>query len=335
MRHWSVSQLNDANYCIMRYYLKKILKEPSIRLSVYAKGGFLHTTVEHFWEKHGDPHEVGKKKYDKKYSSPEQFTDYVKGKWSQFVMCDKKSKKPQDKKIAWRFEGEEWAIRNSFDKICPPLYKRLLEEGPPLYSELPFDYIINNIRFKGRIDEVRLKDGKVLIRDFKSGKSLFGGMKINHDPQLTLYNVSIGALCLGNKDFARSLGLEDRAKEFMGNPIYISSDFVQEFFMLESCETFETSRKDKDYFELLKMIKGTEETINSGNVYPEWGSKCDYCDMKIACEKKSSQPQNPCVDKKGNGLFDFIVPPLYARPIENSMPQGSFNFKNKKKIYVY
>ena len=34
------------------------------------------------------------------------------------------------------------------------------------------------------------------------------------------------------------------------------------------------------------MINGAEQSIKSGNVYPERGRKCDSCDEEIVCEKR-------------------------------------------------
>jgi hypothetical protein len=64
------------------------------------------------------------------------------------------------------------------------------------------------------------------------------------------------------------------------------------------------------------MIKGIEKAVSEGEIYPERGRKCDYCDMKYACEKKLEQTRTgPLEDKTGQGFFSFAIP-LYARKNE-------------------
>jgi len=213
------------------------------------------------------------------------------------------------------------------------------------------------MRFKGFIDEVRIRNNKVVIRDYKSGYPFLGNMKVNHDPQLTFYNVGLCALCFNDRNFAKKLGLEDVSNQFLGNPYFIYPEIDEEFFMIEALPRIKeaekerlkgspkkhdfaneedffgavkkrdwalnnipqviltTKRKNEHFFEVIKMIKGVEEAVSRGDIYPERGRKCDICDMKYECEKKLDCVSIPVpYDRKGNTVLDFALAP-YSAPV--------------------
>ena len=309
---WSSTMIDVANYCMMRYYLIYVEREKRMNFSSYEKGSLLHKMIEDFWiEKNGFK--------IPKYDSAKEFASKAQGKWVQRIIGAEKS----GRVIDWRFENEKWLIRSSLPGICIPLYEWLVREGPPLYSELPFEFSFlegdNRRIFKGRIDEVRIRDGKVILRDYKSGNPLIGEMKVKHDPQMTLYSVGLCSLCKADPNFAKSLGLEAEANKFMGNPIFISEKIHPEFFMVEALRysnqkipqqvIYPTFRTDEHFFELIRMIDGVTEKINKELIYPERGRKCDYCDVKIACEKKLSlASNNEAKDSNRQLVFDFAAP---------------------------
>jgi hypothetical protein len=323
----------------MRYYLRYIEKESPLRLSAYAKGTLLHDLIENFWKKLGISEEVSKKSSKKKYSNEEGFAKYAQGLWKKAIIASQNSENP----IFWQYEAEPWKIFSELKDICTFLYSHLLEEGKPLLSETSFDFMLEGRRFKGRIDEVRLRDEKIVIRDYKSGRPWIGDMKLNNDPQLTFYNVGLCSLCCADEGLAEKLGLKDERRKFMGNPFYVNPEFIEEFFMIEApafnsrwsrnVKTInQTSRKDEHFFELLKMIKGIEKAVNEGEIYPERGRKCDYCDMKYACEKRLDRAgSGNFTDKKGQSFLDFAVP-AYAKKDERedkSFRQKKFRFRFK------
>ena len=334
---WTASRIDIANYCRMRYYLKYVEKESSLRLSAYAKGTLLHDLIENFWNKLGSEEEVAKKSSGKKYSNGEQFTKYSQGLWMKTVIASKNSKNP----IHWSYENEQWVMNSELADICPSLYQILLKEDKPVLSEVRFDFLIKGKRFRGRIDDVRIREGKIVIRDYKSGKPWMGEMKLNNDPQLTFYNIGLCSLC-SQDEIAEKLGLKEERKRFMGNPIYISPNFIEEFFMIEA-PAFnlkknhsvnvlnQTTRRDEHFFELLNMINGIEKAVSEGEIYPERGRKCDYCDMKNTCEKRLEKTlAGHLEDKTGQGFFSFAIP-AYARKDEQQgyFKQKKFRFRFK------
>ncbi len=353
----------------------------SLNPSAYRKGSLFHSSIETFWllmdpsvyennpelsreinaykERHPQKIEnltKGKKILKPKYNDPESFAKYVRGKWlSKTVIPDsilkkelkenlseKERKKIEKKLIDWSFDGEQYVFNQKLPGICMPLFEYLLNEGPPLYSELSFDFELNNlelngedlgrIRFNGFIDEIRLRDGKAVIRDYKSGNPWgIKEMKIEFDPQLTFYNLGLASLCYDDQEFAKIIGVEDIADQFMGNPIFIYPEFDQEFFMVEALSKIEeakkpgsrikdlpksilpTKRSDVHFNELIKMINGTRQIRERENIYAESGRKCDLCEMKKPCAERIYENQDQLVvNKNGQRFLSFINSPIKA-----------------------
>ncbi len=344
---YTASDIADANYCMMRLWLKKIKGEKSKRLSVYEKGSLLHDIIKKFWDRLGTSEEAPKKRGEKRYSNAEEFADYVQRKWMQRVIGARESKNP----ILWRFEDEEWVIKHNLLGISHALFDILCEEGKPEFSELKFRFLIGNREFRGRIDDVRKRNGKVVIRDYKSGNPWMKDIKINNDPQLTLYNVGLCSCCYSNEGIARRLGLEDEVKRFMGHPFYINPNFELEYFMVEAPYYREqlkrkewkrspeiilpTKRREEHFFELLKMVDGIKKTIDTGEIYPERGDKCGNCDVNDSCEKELDKVgKGSEIDGKGQFFLSFALP-VYIKKEEDEKQktikksgQKTFRFKS-------
>jgi len=340
---------------MMRGYLKYYdSTSKELRLPAFKKGSLLHSVIEHFWEKLGTEEEVAKtkgKKGGKKYSNAEEFAKHVRGKWFQLVIGSEKSNKPID----WEFENQKFVIGNSMTGICVPLFDELVKEGRPLYSEVPFEFVLGNRKFIGKIDEIRIREEKLILRDYKSGSPWIGDMKLNHDPQMTFYNVGICSKAYVDENFAKSIGLLEERASFMGHPIFISDKIHPEFFMVEAPYRrkkaieegnknlpeiiHKTSRRDEHFYELIKMIDGAEKNMRNGIVYPERGRKCDYCSMKKPCEDKLGssiigESAEYMLTKNEQMLFRFAAPHFILPANIEGPKQKRFNFNKKTKKTV-
>jgi len=378
--YWSASRIDTANYCNMRYYLKYVdLNKPkSLRLSAYVKGSLLHKIIEDFWTHLGTFEEVEKDKKNnkkkakekKKYYNAESFGKYAQGKWIQTVIRNQ-GVKNINQKIFWKGgyedESEAWQISATMPAMTSALYNVIIKEGPPIYSELQFDFEAEGLRFKGFIDEIRIRDGKVVIRDYKSGSPFWiKEMKRDFDPQLTFYNAGLSSLFYGNnqksKDFAKSLGLEKQREELINSKNYINPEFEEEYFMVEAPYLLEkmdtdvnfakkfstrpeiihkTNRTEKHFYHLVNNIKKIKKKIQKGDISFEHGKKCDMCDIRHICRKKSTENiETTVTDRKGNLLFSFMDPPYLDNPlepgenkIENNSPkenQRKFDYRRKE-----
>lgn len=349
MIKWSATKINIANYCTMRYYLRYIHpnREKPLRLSAYVKGSLLHDSIEKFWLRLGNKEEAlstSKRFKNKKYSDAFSFSKYIQGKWKRIIVANKMAKN----KITWSYESEPWVVLDFLSKLSFPLFDNLVKQGPPLYAELPFDFIVDNKRFRGRIDEVRKKGEKIIIRDYKSGKPWVGYMKLKHDPQLTLYNAGLSAIVKSDKDIVKKLGLEKIADNFTKDRVYTSPFIQEEFFMIEALAldsekvktipnpVNKTSRKDEHFIELLKMVEGTQKSIESGNFYPERGQKCDYCDMNEVCDKElENAGKGDFMDKHGQTMLNFAYPDYAREKKEKELNKNSKNPDQKRLRFRY
>ena len=192
----SATQINTANYCTFRYYLRYFKGVQPLRLSAYVKGSLLHSLLEHFWDRLGSEEEAlskSSKFKDKKYFDAESFAKYAKGKWNSIIMADERRK--EGEKIAWGYDAEKWVIMNKMQDLCIPLFDYKISEPVPekRLIEEPFSFFVGGRKFKGFVDEISLVDNQIKIIDYKSGNPWVGEMKLKHDPQLTLYAAGLCA----------------------------------------------------------------------------------------------------------------------------------------------
>lgn len=351
----SPTEINTANYCAMRHYLRYSLGKPSLRLSVYVRGSLYHSLIEHFWERLGEPDEIKKNKNgtitsQKKYHDRQSFVEYARGKWSGILAADRANRTKGKEGITWKYDNEMWVILNGMPKICRPLFDYLLNAGQPAFSELPFDFAVpsHGLRIKGRIDEVRLLNGEVIIIDYKTGKPWLGMMKLKHDPQLTIYSAGLCSLIKFDPAIREKLGLEGRVEEFMAGGKFISPNIKEAFFMIDALgidpekvknvpePLYDTKREDRHFIEVIKMIKGVKMSNNLGNIYAESGKKCDDCDERHWCDKEFEKINvGEYVDESGQ-VYLSLATPLYLKKEElgavalPQMEQSKFRFQYKR-----
>ena len=263
--------------------------------------------------------------------------------WDYFCIRAEKS----ERKVAWRFPEERWTMKRDLEGVCLNLFPILMEEGPPIFSELAFKFGIPGKIFRGRIDEIRKRE-LIVIRDYKSGKPYMGEMKLKFDPQLTVYNAALKSLIEQNDDIARKLGFDGRNVFYEDS--FINPDFIQEFFMLEAPflikrreqEGKKTStpfihqakRTNEHFLEVINMIDGAQRAVSLGNIYPERGRKCDDCDMKYACEKKIKDVCKGQFPVKEQLSLDFSVP-LFAQSQEQKKAAKGRDKTQKRFAFRY
>lgn len=336
---YSFSKLDDANYCLMRYYLRWIEQAPHPNPPFFFKGRFFHNLMESFWDRLGTPEEVTmsrnkREKNRKRYSSNDEFAEYVRRQWIHEVIQNRNSKAPGSK-VDWDFEGQEFVMAEQMKKMAYYFFNPLVELGRPLYQEKKFEFVIGHRRFRGRIDAIRLIDGRIVIEDYKSGGPWIGQMKVNHDPQMTMYNVGLAAICFQDENFAESLGLKERRHEFANDPTYLVEEIENRFIMVEAPAFWtrtddkkkiervplihKTKRKKEHFYEILTMLDGVEKSIEHGIIYPERGRKCDSCVMKRACEEKLKDAGRETPSIKGQVIFDFAAPIFVMPPRKDDL----------------
>lgn len=276
---WTPTKIDQATFCLMQFYLiniKKIKPKTSGRM---ALGVFLHRAMEKFYTER-------KGVVCPKFKSPESFANAMGAMWARFVVGTGKIK---GQEISWSSKEEPWILREDLKKICSKVYERYASEHPPIYTEIVFDFELDKRRFRGRIDEIRKKEGYAVIRDLKSGSRKPGKMKLDYDQQFTVYFLAVGCLCREDQEFAESIGIsKEDAERFAGNPDYLNDKIRGEYYFMREDQIFDMRRDNLKYFDFCRMINGLEKQIFKGDIYPERGRLCDYCSVHEECDKRSA-----------------------------------------------
>jgi len=185
--------------------------------------------------------------------------------------------------------------------------ERLSKEPAPIYIEYKIPvFEVQGHFFNGRIDSI-LYGPK--IRDIKSGHRTPGDMKLKYDPQFTLYALALGCLCNQNKEFAKSIGVsEEEAKQWGGNPIYLSDKIGLEYLLTMKDEIYEMKRDDIKFYDFMEMISGMERQFELGNVFPERGRLCDHCEINKECDKVTKKLGGRAVTDPQIKIFGDAMP---------------------------
>lgn len=237
--YYSASRINCFNYCRRRGFLAYVLHDKQLNPSSYLRGSLVHELIEKFWERLGTPDEVKSKymqtKTGKRYSNADEFIDFGKRQWMYYVMREERA----GREIVWKRgdNNEMWNIRNFYmPLVCKKLFPRIIEEGKPVFAEMNFDFILGNRRFTGFIDDLRIQNGDIIVRDYKTEKAYKlkdNSMKLGGNPQLTLYSAAVCALIKKDKLFAEKLGINN-IDDFMHGARFISQRVKPELYMVDA-----------------------------------------------------------------------------------------------------
>mgnify|MGYP001580238440 FL=1 len=79
----------------------------------------------------------------------------------------------------------------------------------------------------------------------------------------------------------------------------------------------------------MKRIDGIEKMINEGEITAERGKKCDFCDVKYACDKRLEKVGiGHLEDKIGQGFFSYAIPSYMRNDGQKDLfRQKTFRFK--------
>ncbi|MGB9707844.1 MAG: PD-(D/E)XK nuclease family protein [Candidatus Pacearchaeota archaeon] len=307
---WNPTNIDEATYCPYKYFLIHFMGIQKPVTGDMAKGIIMHKAAEYLYKK-----DKQTKLYQIRFRSAEDFANVIAGKkneegrgrkggWWNFIVANGTI---QGKQIKWKNEAEPWIIREEIWQMCYKMYERLSKEPAPIHIEYKIPiFEINGHFFNGRIDSI-LYGPK--IRDIKSGHRVPGDMKLKYDPQFTLYALALGCLCNKDKEFAKSIGVsEEEAKQWGGNPIYLSDKIALEYLLIMKDEIYPMKRNDINFYDFMEMIKGMEQQFESGNVFPERGRLCDHCEISQKCDELTKKLSGRTAREYQIKLFGDSVP---------------------------
>jgi len=291
---WTASKIDDATFCPRFFYYAHILKIPLPTTGAMALGIFMHRAMSKwFWDDRGRL----------RYKTAESFTNICKARWKKFVIG---TGKIRGKEIAWLDEDEPWRIANyGLPLICRNVYDVCSQEEIPLFRESRFDFELDGRRYAGIIDAIIRRDNKIIVRDYKSGRRKPGQMKLDFDPQFTLYFLAVASLCHGDKRFAEALKVDDETrKKWAGNPEYLPEMIEGEYFLMREKEILPMTREDYHYYDFCNMLEGLEKMIEDEEFEPHRGRLCDYCGAKERCREDTLNLQG----KRSKQVLIFSSP---------------------------
>ncbi len=272
---WTPTKIDQATYCLLQWYLINVEKVKVRTTGSMALGIFMHRRMEKFFKQDGKPLR----------KSPEAFANSCVGWWTRHVIS---SGKIRGEDIHWRDEKEPWVLREVIRKICIPIYKRRLEEGCPLYTEFNIpDFKFEGRIYRGKIDEIRPGKTGPIIRDYKTGRRRPGKMKLNYDPQFTLYLLAVSCLCYNDENFANSIGISK--EDDIESPLDFFDKIGLEYYLMREDELYTLKRNRVIYEDFCRMIDGLEEDIENDNFSPQRGRLCDYCSVKEECDGRTGK----------------------------------------------
>jgi len=270
LKSWSASSLNLAQRCSFAYYLKYELNIKEIPLPRMVLGKHIHKWAHLFCKRY-------KKKGGIPFKSEESFYNQVKGDWIRNYYV-----KPIEK-VSWSSKEEIFTLAKTLLKDLCINYYDMYKEETPLFTEHKFDFIIEGIRLRGAIDEIRKpSNGKYFIRDIKTGSPKPTKEELENKMQFIIYALALGSLAHKHKEVREQIGISNKdAERWYGNPDYLNDKIIVEYLHLKSKETFPVSFTNLNYYNLLDAIEQTEKDQREGNFFPTNKEKnpkiCKFC----------------------------------------------------------
>jgi CRISPR/Cas system-associated exonuclease Cas4 (RecB family) len=272
-----LSSLKLTTYkgCSFAYYLKYVVHEkvPSNVRLVFGKE--IHYMLEQF--------------YKKNFKSEETFVNFWKYRWFSSIagnFLKGKEKKglvvteiPCSNDFILKigdhinFGGCDalplfFMYKNLGESILSKFYNRHKNQKKPIYTELSFgnkkleSISINGHKVRGVFDRIDEKNYEFYITDYKTDKSSpeKDSFALHRNSQFTLYSYV----------FRQLFGKTEKAILY---------------YHLRSGDVFKTHRNDKDFDYLNTLLDEVSEGILKNNFVPFYGFHCNFCDLRVACEK--------------------------------------------------
>lgn len=285
----SPSKITTYKGCSFSYYLKYVLHEkvPSNVRLAFGKG--VHYMLDRF--------------YDVNYKSQDSFVKYWRYYWTKDIAGDflkgkeKKNLQTQEfqlkndylVKIGNHFDlgpepiGVFFGYMKTGENILRRFYTRHKPLPSPLKKESSFGvkkdepFNIDGIPVRGVFDRIDKTEKGYYITDYKTDKNSpeKDSFVLHRNPQFTIYSYA----------FREIFGEEENAILY---------------YHLRSGDIFRTHRSEKDFDYIKRLVNEVAEGISNDYFAPFYGFHCNFCDLKVACEKYSiNHKGGPRIDLEG------------------------------------
>lgn len=293
---WSVHKFNLAGDCLLKYFYRyeRHIKIP--KTGAMAFGVFWHRKLERFFE--GDPSFQPIKPElfyaptnTPRNKTPESFASTCRNHWGYAIGNDRRKEDPK-KKIRWAYQGEPYVFKDEISTLAPAIYRRMMQEEPPIFTELEFKSIPlrhgdHYHYFRGSIDHVGRRENRLLIRDHKSGNYHQHQYELDHDPQYTVYGMALLHLLGTSERLARRVGIDpEESRHWVGRESEFLSLVAMECHEVRTGELRQTTRTKLHADEIFKKLDGLEAHIEREEYPPERGEyRCNRCFARKSCDE--------------------------------------------------
>lgn len=297
----SASKLTTYKGCSMAYWLRYVAHEktPSNVRLVFGKS--IHYMIERF--------------YKMNYKSDESFANFFKRYWFMQISGENLKGKAKENlkvtefptktnpiKIGSHIEigqnipnynpvGAFFYYMKEGGRILKIFYNRHIHEKrgdapnrkPPIHNEFGFGikksepFKINGHLVQGFIDRIDEMNGEWYITDYKTDKNTprTDSFILHRHPQFTIYSLA----------FREIFGKKEKAILY---------------YHLRTGKVLKTHRSEKDFDYVKGLIDEVVEGVINDKFTPFYGFHCNFCDLKVACEKYSSGHHGgPRIDLEG------------------------------------
>lgn len=248
----SYSQIATFQACPLHYKLRYILNLPSLPSPALSYGVSVHSSLRDIVQGFNTAQEIDE----------ESIKEILKKNW----IKEGYSGKSHEQKS---YDQAENMLRDFFKN-----YK--LEKPNTVGIETPFNFWLtrqelaspNKIKIGGRIDRVdKLKDGKIEIIDYKTGRNMLDAKKAKDDLQLSFY----------------ALAAAEVKDEILGkNP----EDVILTLHYLEANQKVSTTRTSEDLEKAKEKILQLVTDIENSDFKCSQGVFCKNCEYQMLCSAK-------------------------------------------------
>lgn len=240
----SYSQIQTFDVCPLHYKLKYILKIPAPQTGAQSFGTSIHSTLRDFYQSglRGEKLKVS------------HALSILEKNWINEGFLSRGHEKKFFEKAKRIIEN---FVKNNFDK-----------DNLPIALELPFQFVLGNLKIGGRIDRIdNIGGNKIEIIDYKTGNNIPDEKKLASDPQLNVYALA---------------ATEVHDKILHKKP----EEVVLSLYFLESNKKLTTTRTLEQLEEAKKSILQKAQEIGKSQFLCSGSNLCINCEYKMLCRIK-------------------------------------------------
>ena len=238
----SYSQIQTFRVCPLHYKLKYIMHLPTPPSPALSYGVSVHSTLRDFFMLYEQKQDV----------KNEIILELLKKNWIKQGYSSK--------------THEQQTYKQAENMLISIAKETLINLPDTIAVELPFNFWLGKLKVGGRIDRIdKLKDGRIEIIDYKTGKNIPTDKKVREDLQLSFYALAATEI----KDGILGKSPDD---------IILTLDYLEEE------KRISTTRSKADLEQAKEDILKVVEDIKSSDFLCNHSMLCNNCEYQMLCQ---------------------------------------------------